>query len=204
MKYNPNLFTPLDLNHAKDIVITPDPVDPNKFENFTNEAIKIITNANIINETSCVVDFGCGMGRMSKAIVDTFNCEVIGVDLNLPMLKLATMYVNNPNKFVTCNSIDKDDSIDVCLAMFVIQHVLDPKLEIKKIADILKPNGYFILLNETNLRLVPGGQAEDKSIVWFTDGFDIYPEIEKYFNKVLSVPFLNTDYNFIIYKKKPI
>jgi ubiquinone/menaquinone biosynthesis C-methylase UbiE len=203
MKYNPNLFTPLDLNHAKDIVITPDPVDPNKFENFTNEAIKIITNANIINETSCVVDFGCGMGRMSKAIVDTFNCEVIGVDLNLPMLKLATMYVNNPNKFVTCNSIDKDDSIDVCLAMFVIQHVLDPKLEIKKIADILKPNGYFILLNETNLRLVPGGQAEDKSIVWFTDGFDIYPEVEKYFNKVMSVPFLNTDYNFIIYKKKP-
>ena len=204
MQYNPKLFTPMDLNHAKDIVITPDPIDPNKFENFTNEAIKIITDANIINETSCVVDFGCGMGRMSKAIVDTFNCEVIGVDLNLPMLKLATMYVNNPNKFVTCNSIDKDDSIDVCLAMFVIQHVLDPKLEIKKIADILKPNGYFILLNETNLRLVPGGQAEDKSIVWFTDGFDIYPEIEKYFNKVLSVPFLNTDYNFIIYKKKPI
>lgn len=204
MQYNPKLFTPMDLNHAKDIVITPDPIDPNKFENFTNEAIKIITNANIINETSCVVDFGCGMGRMSKAIVDTFNCEVIGVDLNLPMLKLATMYVNNPNKFVTCNSIDKDDSIDVCLAMFVIQHVLDPKLEIKKIADILKPNGYFILLNETNLRLVPGGQAEDKSIVWFTDGFDIYPEIEKYFNKVLSVPFLNTDYNFIIYRKKPI
>ena len=47
-----------------------------------NEAIKIITNANIINETSCVVDFGCGMGRMSKAIIDTFNCEVIGVDIN--------------------------------------------------------------------------------------------------------------------------
>jgi ubiquinone/menaquinone biosynthesis C-methylase UbiE len=204
MKYNPNLFTPLDLNHAKDIVITPDPVDPNKFENFTNEAIKIIINANIINETSCVVDFGCGMGRMSKAIVDTFNCEVIGVDINLPMLKLATMYVNNPNKFVTCNSIDKDDSIDVCLAMFVIQHVLDPKLEIKKIADILKPNGYLVLLNEPNVRLVPGGQAEDSSIIWFTDGFDIYPEVEKYFNKVMSVPFLNTDYNLIIYKKKPI
>lgn len=204
MEYNPNLFTPKDLNHAKDIVITPDPVDPLKFENFTNEAIKIITNANIINETSCVVDFGCGMGRMSKAIIDTFKCEVIGVDINLPMLKLATMYVNNPNKFVTCNSIDKDDSIDVCLAMFVIQHVLDPKLEIKKIADILKPNGYLVLLNEPNVRLVPGGQAEDSSIIWFTDGFDIYPEVEKYFNKVMSVPFLNTDYDFIIYKKKPI
>ena len=204
MKYNPNLFTPLDLNHAKDIVITPDPVDPNKFENFTNEAIKIITNANIINETSCVVDFGCGMGRMSKAIIDTFNCEVIGVDINLSMLKLATMYVENSNKFVTCNEVDKDNSIDVCLAMFVIQHVLDPKLEIKKIVDILKPNGYLVLLNEPNVRLVPGGQAEDSSIIWFTDGFDIYPEVEKYFNKVLSVPFLNTDYNLIIYKKKPI
>jgi ubiquinone/menaquinone biosynthesis C-methylase UbiE len=204
MKYNPNLFTPLDLNHAKDIVITPDPIDPNKFENFTNEAIKIITNANIINETSCVVDFGCGMGRMSKAIINTFNCEVIGVDINLSMLKLATMYVENSNKFVTCNGVDKDNSIDVCLAMFVIQHVLDPKLEIKKIVDILKPNGYLVLLNEPNVRLVPGGQAEDSSIIWFTDGFDIYPEIEKYFNKVLSVPFLNTDYNFIIYMKKPI
>lgn len=204
MKYNPNLFTPIDLEHAKDIVITPDSNDPHKFENFTNEAIRLIANANIVNETSYVVDFGCGMGRMSKAIIDKFNCEVIGVDINLPMLKLATMYVNNPNKFVTCNKVDKDNSIDVCLAMFVIQHVLDPKQEIKNIADILKPYGYFVLLNEPTLRLVPGGQAEDKSIVWYTDGFDIYSEVEKYFNKVQSVPFLNTDYNFIIYQKKPI
>jgi ubiquinone/menaquinone biosynthesis C-methylase UbiE len=204
MEYNPNLFTPKDLNHAKDIVITPDPNDPLKFENFTNEAIRLITNANIINETSCVVDFGCGMGRMSKAIVDNFNCEVVGIDINLSMLKLATMYVANHTKFVTCNNVGNDNVIDVCLAMFVIQHVLDPTQEIKKIADILKPNGYFVLLNESKLRLVPGGLAEDNSIVWFTDGFDIYPEVEKYFNKVMSVPFLNTDYDFIIYKKKPI
>jgi ubiquinone/menaquinone biosynthesis C-methylase UbiE len=204
MKYNPNLFTPLNLNHAKDIVITPDPNDPLKFEKFTEEAIRIISDENIINETSYVVDFGCGMGRMSKAIIDKFNCEVVGVDINLSMLKLATMYVANHNKFVTCNKVEQHNTIDVCLSMFVLQHVLEPKKEIEAIADIVKPNGYFVLLNEPELRLVPGGQAEDTSIVWYTDGFDIYSEVEKYFNKVKSVPFLNTEYNFIIYRKKPI
>lgn len=201
MKYLYETFIPASMQHAKDIVLTPDPANPNKFEDETNQLINIIANENIISDQKVVLDFGCGMGRVSKQLIERFNCEVIGLDMSIDMLKLATMYVANFNKFVTCSSFIRKGVIDVCLAAYVLQHVEHPVKEIETIANAVRKDGYFILLNEAEGRLVPGDVRADNSVIWFNDDFNVFTEVEKHFTLIKSIPF-SGKIDVKIYKKK--
>jgi SAM-dependent methyltransferase len=201
MKYLYETFIPASMQHAKDIVLTPDPANPNKFEDETNQLVNIIANENIISDQKVVLDFGCGMGRVSKQLIERFKCEVIGLDMSIDMLKLATMYVADSNKFVTCSSFIRKGVIDVCLAAYVLQHVEHPVKEIETIADAMRKDGYFILLNEAEGRLVPGDVRSDNSVIWFNDDFNVFKEVEKHFALVKSIPF-SGKIDVKIYKKK--
>ena len=189
MKYLYETFIPASLQHAKDIVLTPDPKNPNKFEDETNKLINIIAGENIIDDRKIVLDFGCGMGRVSKQLIERFGCEVVGLDMSIDMLKLATMYVADFNRFVTCSSFIREGVIDVCLAIYVLQHVEHPAQEIATIARAMRKNGYFILVNESEGRLVPGDTRSDNSVIWFNDDFNVFTEVEKYFTLVKTIPF---------------
>ena len=198
MKYNQDIFIPASFEHAKDIVLTP--TDPNRFENETNQFMEIISNENIISSQKIVLDFGCGMGRISKQLVNRFDCEVIGLDTSIDMLKLATMYVANHNRFVTCSSFIRENVIDVCIAAYVLQHVEYPVKEIETIANAVRKDGYLVLLNESNNRLIPGNLREDNSVIWYNDYFDVFAEVEKYFTLLKSIPIDNVN-SVKIYKK---
>ena len=36
-----------------------------------------------------VLDFGCGIGRLSKALVEKYDCHVLGVDISPDMRRMA-------------------------------------------------------------------------------------------------------------------
>lgn len=199
--YQSAIFDPINLEHAKDIVLTPDENFPNRFEEATKYLIDIIKTENLINQNSCVLDFGVGMGRVSKELIDIFKCKVVGTDISLNMLIYATQYVNNTQHFVTCNTVNYKDAFDVCIASFVLQHVEHPIKEIDNIYNTLKSNGYLICLNNSTERLVPGDWREDNSVIWFNDYFDIFSYLNNKFIVVKEYSYPLANHKIVIYKK---
>jgi len=41
----------------------------------------------------CILDYGCGIGRLSKALIERFGCRVIGVESSQSMHSLAPQFV---------------------------------------------------------------------------------------------------------------
>jgi cyclopropane fatty-acyl-phospholipid synthase-like methyltransferase len=201
MPYIKQVFDVTTFDQAKHVVLTSDPNNPNKFDNETNYLIEQIAESITINDTDTVLDFGCGMGRVSKKLIEQFNCNVLAMDISESMKTFATLYVSNPTKFKTTVEQPEANSIDVAMAILVLQHVENPKQEIENIVTALKPNGYFILLNESS-RLIPSDIDRNNYIIWGNDDFDVFGEVEKHLTKIKSIPYINSDKHINIYKKE--
>lgn len=200
MRYVKETFDPVSIDHAKHIVLTSDPNNPDKFEKETAALLDILASELEITSISTVLDFGCGMGRVSKELVHRFNCNVVGVDISERMKIFAMLYVSNPKKFKIAETIETG-FFDFCIAAFVLQHTENPKSEISKIVNGLNDNGILVLLNE-NIRYVPADVARDSNVIWHDDKFDVHGEVEKYLTKVKSIPYPpNTELRIDFYKK---
>ena len=200
MRYVKETFDPVNIDHAKHIVLTSDPADPDKFEKETSAFINILASEGIITDTSLVLDFGCGMGRISKELINRFGCNVIGVDISEKMKIFAMLYISNPKKFSTSDIVEPN-SFDICISAFVLQHTEHPRDEILKIVNGLKNNGMLVLLNE-NVRYVPADVDMDQHVIWHDDKFNVHSEVEKYLKKVKSIPYPpNTSLSIDLYKK---
>jgi ubiquinone/menaquinone biosynthesis C-methylase UbiE len=201
MPYIKEVFDVTTFEQAKDVVLTPDPDNPKKFEDETNFLVDTIAKQNIISSESIVLDFGCGMGRVSKKLIETFDCNVIGTDISDNMLTFANLYVSKPRNFKRMNSYNMPNTIDVCISTFVLQHVQDPKTEIDIIYNNLKVGGYLVLVNEP-VRFVPSDVDSNRYIVWNDDGFDVFSEISSRLKRVNSVQYMKTKINVEFYKKE--
>ena len=193
LTYFKEIFDAETLEQAKDIVLTPDPNDVNKFIFETQWLIKFINAHFNVNEKTKVLDFGCGMGRISKELIETFDCFVKGIDISDNMLSIAKEYVDS-DKFFPDKSHSIQD-IDLVISSFVLQHSENPEQDIENLYTVMKPNGIFVLVNEPN-RFVPTGVNEDNYVIWNDDKVDIielmktkFKFIDKY-NYYNSLPIL--------------
>jgi ubiquinone/menaquinone biosynthesis C-methylase UbiE len=200
MPYIKEVFDVTTFEQAKHVVLTSDPDNPKKFENETNFLVSEIQKQNIITNTSNVLDFGCGMGRVSKKLIEIFDCNIIGVDISNTMLTFANIYISKPKKFKPLNSYNMPDTIDVAISTFVLQHVQDPKTEIELLYSTLKVGGYLVLVNEDK-RYVPSDVDKNRYIVWEDDGFDIFDELNKKFTLLNSVRYMDSNTDIIFYQK---
>ena len=201
MPYIKEVFDVTTFEHAKDVVLTPDPDNPKKFEDETNFLVNTIAKQKIISSESVVLDFGCGMGRVSKKLIETFDCNVIGTDISNGMLTFANLYVAKPKKFKPMNSYNMPNTIDVGISTFVLQHVQDPKTEIDIIYNNLKVGGYLVLVNEP-VRFVPSDVDINRYVVWQDDGFDVFGEIDSRLKRVDSVQYMKTSTNVEFFRKE--
>jgi 2-polyprenyl-3-methyl-5-hydroxy-6-metoxy-1,4-benzoquinol methylase len=174
VNYIHQIFTPTSLEHAKNICLTPDSNDPDKFTQETNYLIDFLKEKNLITSQTKVADFGCGMGRISKQLIEKIGCVVMGFDISYPMLLTAKNYIND-DKFkiskYSKNSANYGEKFDVFICSFVLQHSEHPEFDINFIKNNLKDNGIVILINE-NKRFVPV-DIQNNSVVWYDDKISI-------------------------------
>lgn len=203
MPYVKEIFDVVTFEQAKHVVLTSDPDDPKKFEKETNFLVDAIAEQNFIRltDSSIVFDFGCGMGRIARELINRFKCKVIGLDISESMLMFAKLYTANMNKFQGTTSYSTPESVDVALSVLALQHAENPQKEIDNIVSVLKPGGIFILLNE-NKRFVPSDVDSQNYIVWNDDGFDIFGYVESKLAEVKRVPYVSGKHDIIFYRKE--
>jgi 2-polyprenyl-3-methyl-5-hydroxy-6-metoxy-1,4-benzoquinol methylase len=103
-----------------------------------------------LKKSDVVLDYGCGTGTIDIAIAGEVK-EIHGIDTSQKMIefairKSATHNISNIN-YEQASIFDerlKQGSFDVITASNILDLVDDPLLAVKRIHDLLKPDGVFI------------------------------------------------------------
>lgn len=177
MTYIHEVFLPQTLEAAKHVALTSDPQDPQKFARETHFLVDFLLAQRLVSADTHVLDFGCGMGRVARALIEQTGCRVEGTDTSPAMRHFAQEYVSSP-KF--CVSQAPTVVADLALACFVLQHVEYPEHEVENIYQHLTPNGTLVLVNEPR-RFVPSGVDRDGYVVWNDDRLNIEQILGEYF-----------------------
>ena len=103
-----------------------------------------------LNGSNIVLDYGCGTGTTSCEIANLVK-EIHAIDISSKMIEIAkrkavASKVENIN-FVQTDIFDKrykKESFDVILAFNMLHTVIDPQVVMRRIYELLKPEGLFI------------------------------------------------------------
>ena len=193
MTYLYDAFNPTDFESAKNICITPDSNNRYKFDDETNFLIKFLNDRGMLFTRPHVLDFGCGMGRISRELANV-GCRVVGMDSSILMLEVAQGYVNS-KKFTpiintTTFPFQIKPEFDLVICSFVLQHTEDPIKEIKFLKSVMKDDATLVLVNEP-YRLVPMGMDKDRFVEWKDDKVDIDQEVSNEFFLVDKFDYYN-------------
>lgn len=186
--FNPKAFEVEDIEKAKAVIVTGEPgiSSAERWHLETPFLVGDIAQRLKIEPETCVLDYGCGIGRISKGLIDQCGCRVIGIDASRAMRENAPGYVlserfNVWSPEVLEQMLARGFQVDCAISLWVIQHVLDPQEVMRQIAAALPPGRPFYALNQ-QIRCVPSDMG------WVNDGFDVWAalaanfiEEERYF-----------------------
>src|SRR5262249_26537476 len=135
--------------------------------------VDLISKRIWLDSNSLVIDYGCGIGRLSKAVIDRFGCRVVGVDISASMRGLAHAYVDS-KRFFSCSpewlplfDPPKLWQADAAISIWTLQHCFEPAEDIARIKQALGDHGRLFVANN-NQRCVP-----TKELGWVDDQKDI-------------------------------
>jgi 2-polyprenyl-3-methyl-5-hydroxy-6-metoxy-1,4-benzoquinol methylase len=211
--YYPNVFNDVfDLDYAKRLTVTREgSLTPEvRWDVETKFTIGTLLDSVPLDGSSNVLDYGCGVGRLSKALIDRTNCSVVGVDLSANMRALAMKYVADSH-FSVCSSDmlrASGKQFDCAIAAWVLQHCLYPNMDIDLIVKMLKPKAYLLVL-ATRARKIPIQAPADSTLCWLDDGLDVEQLLLKDFDVVQQGTFdtpelmqLKNDNYWAVYQRK--
>ncbi|MCL4517914.1 MAG: class I SAM-dependent methyltransferase [Thaumarchaeota archaeon] len=122
------------------------------FETGSKEISELLEKTKQIQfERGRALDFGCGIGRLSRALASHFE-EVVGVDISERMIDLAKQYNSDRKncKFYLNETEDlkafNDNYFDLIYSARTLQHI-DPEYSknyIKEFLRILSPEGVLV------------------------------------------------------------
>ena len=97
-----------------------------------------------------VLDVGCGTGRFSGCLAETFDATVIGLDASIPMLEAAerdsaVRYVAGMAEAMPV----KAAMIDLAFLSMMWHHVTDAARAVAELARVLRPGGVVIVRTPT-------------------------------------------------------
>jgi SAM-dependent methyltransferase len=171
--HKPELFDFATIDAAKGIIVTPEPgtTTDERWEKETRYLVDDIGQKLAIRPDACLLDFGCGVGRLAKELIERFGCRIIGIDSSKSMRLLAPDYVLSDRFLVWSpetleTMVGRGFRCDAAISLWVIQHVFSPPSVIEQIARTLRPGALFYALNQ-KVSSVPTDAG------WVDDGFDV-------------------------------
>jgi SAM-dependent methyltransferase len=125
-----------------------------------------------------VLDYGCGIGRLARALIERYDVRVIGVDISPEMRAMAPPYVDSSSFSAVSRRVlqamaSSGFRADAALSVWVLQHCADPGEDIDLLAGSLRPGAPLLVVN-TVRRAVP-----TKEIPWADDGRDVRAELAR-------------------------
>ncbi len=174
--YNPGIFQVPTLQKAREIILTTEQDAPTdtRWEVETPYIADLLVRELQPAPGALIIDFGCGVGRLAKALIERCECTVLGVDLTAEMRALAPHYVASDAFSVVSPSVFRQMvarglRANGAFAVWVLQHCLKPGEDLDLISQSLLPGAGFALVNNT-FRVVPVSGA---GATWASDGLDI-------------------------------
>ena len=169
--FRPDVYEVENLEQARNVIVTPEKgtTTDERWEKETDYLVDEIGHHLAIEDANCVLDYGCGIGRLSKAMIDRFGCRVIGVDASKGMRDLAPQYVLSERFAVWSPEVlgkmaAKGFRFSKAICLWVLQHVLNPADTLQLIDGSLSADAHMYVLNQdsrcvpTNLGYVNDGQ----------------------------------------------
>lgn len=174
LTYSRAVFDVKDTEAARRIILTPDRGQDTdeRWERETPYLCDLIAEQLAPKPDALVIDYGCGIGRLSKVLIERFGCRVLGVDLSARMRALAPDYVNVQEFSVVSphmlfSMVRSGMRADGALSVWVLQHCLAPANDIALLAASLKPDARLFVANLKG-RAVPTVEGK-----WANDGIDV-------------------------------
>src|SRR4029078_10223740 len=151
--YNPAVFNVNDIPQAMSIIMTPEgSTTADRWEKETPYLADLIAEHLNITRASLLLDYGCGIGRMSHELIKRHNCRIVGVDISPSMRALSVVYTRT-DRFMSCSHemleglVARGLRFDAALAVWVLQHCAVPAQDIARICAALKPGGELYTVN---------------------------------------------------------
>lgn len=186
MEFSGKVFDVRNGKAAREVILTPQGglTSEDRWQTETPYLIDLLaSNLPVDALGHTVLDYGCGIGRLSKPYAE-IGSLVVGVDTSWSMRALATDYVRS-DLFMSCSPEWLEILVGVAelrfglaLCVWVLQHLKNPGRELVLIESALEESGGYLFVVNDHYRIVP---QEDGlgNFRWFDDGIDIRDMIRK-------------------------
>jgi 2-polyprenyl-3-methyl-5-hydroxy-6-metoxy-1,4-benzoquinol methylase len=185
-RYQPEVFNQESYDFAKAASLTAEEgfSHDQRWQLETDWFKSVITKA-LPAGSYLTMDFGCGVGRMSKVMAELGH-DVLGVDISPHMRIHASVQVTQKFSAVSPEGLDKflqnGLRFDLALATWVLQHCPNLEIDIQRIASALRPGGVLIVA-DLNHRAIPTDRG------WVHDGKNVFTELLKNFELIQKIPY---------------
>ena len=187
--YKPEVFETASLDEAQAIILTPegDSSTEARWRTETPWMLERVRAALQFGATRLVMDFGCGVGRISRGLLEDETLVVLGLDASASIHRMAVEHVDS-SRFSALSPealdalVDAGLRCDAVLAVWVLQHCLDPAKELDRIRASLRRGGLFFIV-DMHHRAVPTDEG------WIDDGFSVRELVDARFECIQREPF---------------
>ncbi len=193
LTYSPKIFSVPDEKAAMRIILTPDGRSTeDRWAVETQATVALAAPFLPLGPNDVMLDYGCGIGRLSKAFIERFGCRVIGVDISPEMRRLAHDYVASPlfsifSREAFLGQVRAGLRVSGAVCVWVLQHCQNPAVDLSVIRDALRPEARLFVINNT-FRAVPTVER-----VWANDGRDVKALLAETLAVVAEGGFTETD-----------
>jgi len=184
--YYPEIFSVQNEQAARAIILTPEGPGADTDTRWMQETpfiTKLLQTHLAPGPGDLILDYGCGIGRLAKELIQHCGCHVIGVDISPEMRRLSLDYVASP--LFTAVSPEILDSmiaaglrVNGAFSIWVLQHCYAPDRDIEKIKTALRDDGKFFVINMPQ-RAIPvrrettHDDTKSNRFDWSTDGVNV-------------------------------